>query len=121
MEGPQAINGPQLFGWRVAPISVLLTLLAALGILQTIILHGRPVIPRSDDLQQESLSFDMATANVFVELDHDAGTLISIYTSDNWMGIAVTKKFAIYQGIPLRILLTILASVGSVGSTLSAR
>jgi len=45
----------------------------------------------------------MSTANAFMELGHDAGTLISTYASEDSVDIAVTTKFAIYQGIPSRI------------------
>jgi len=48
-------------------------------------------------------TFNMATANAFMEFDHDAGTLFSTYTSKDCMGIAVTKRLAIYQGIPPHI------------------
>jgi len=101
-EGPRAIDGPQLLGWHVASIIVLLTFLATLGILHAVLLHGRPVIPSLDDLQRENSSSE-AIANAFMELNHDVGTLISTYTSEDWVGIAVRKKFAIYQGIPPHI------------------
>jgi len=60
-------------------INVLLRLFVALGILHTILLHVRLVIPNLYDLQQESSAPDMATTNAFMELGHDAGTLISTY------------------------------------------
>jgi len=109
MEGPQAINGLQLHGWRVAPISVLLTLPAALGILHANLLHGWPVKPSSDDLQRESSSPDMATANTFMELGRDAGIVISTHTSEDWVSIVVTKEFSIYQSIPPCIPLSFLS------------
>ena len=66
------------------PIRMLLTLLASLCILQTILLNSQPIIPSSDDLQRESPSSDVTPANAFMELPHDAGTLMPTYTSEDW-------------------------------------
>ena len=51
----------------------------------------------------------MATTDAFMELGHNASTLISTYANEDWVGITVMKKFAIYQGIPPRIPLNCLS------------
>ena len=72
------------------PISMLLTLLASLCI-HAILLHSRPIIPSSNDLQRESFSSDMASTNAFVKLLHDTGILISTYASEDWVGITMME------------------------------
>jgi len=72
-----------------------------------ILLHSRPIIPISDDLQRESSSSDITPANAFMEILHDAGTLIPTHTSEHWMGITMAEQLAIYKGYFLAFLLII--------------
>jgi len=65
--------------------------LTSLCMLHAILLHSRPIIPSSDDLQQKSSSSDMASTNTFVKLLHDTGALISTYASDDWVGITMIE------------------------------
>ena len=96
MERPRAINRPQLLNWCAMPINMLLTLLTTLCILHAILLHDWPIIPSSDDRQRESSSSNVATTNALMELDQYAGTLISIYACEDWMGITMKKEVPIY-------------------------
>jgi len=83
----------------MAPISMLLALLTTLDISHTILLHGQPIIPCSKDFQRESSSSYVTAANAFMKLDHHASALIFAYACEDQMGITVTKKVPVYQGI----------------------
>jgi len=99
MERPWAVDWPQLLRWCVVSISMHMTLLALLCMPHTILLHGRLIIPNSDDLQQDGSSSDMTPTNVFMELPHDAGILIPTYASEDGVGITMTKQISIYKDI----------------------
>jgi len=45
----------------------------------------------------------MTSTNAFMELCHDASTLIPTYTSEDEMGITMTKNLSIYKGVPSHI------------------
>ena len=63
-------------------ISMLLTLLASLFIPYAVLPHSWPIVPGSNDLQEESSPSDVASTKAFMELCHDTGTLILTYTDD---------------------------------------
>jgi len=82
-------------------ISVLLTLITSLCMLRAVFPHGRPIVPRPNNIQGESSSPDMTSADAFMELYHDARTLIPTYTGEDRMSLAMSEQFSIYQGIPV--------------------
>ena len=92
--------------WITTPLEVhganqlLLTMLASLCILQEVFPHGWPVVPRSNDLQGECSPPNMTSTDAFMELCHDARTLIPAYAGEDRMSVAMSEQFSIYQGIP---------------------
>ena len=67
--------------------------------------HGRPIVHRPNCLQGESSSPNMTCTNAFMELCHDARTLIHGYAGEDRMSVRMSEQFSIYQGIPAWVLL----------------
>jgi len=81
------------------PVSMRLTLLASLCIPHAVLPHSRPIVPCANDLQGERSPSNMASTNAFMEICHDTDTLISTYTGEDGMSVAMTEQLSINQGI----------------------
>ena len=98
--------GPRLLWGCMMPINMLLTLIATLCVLHAIFPHGRPIIPRPNSIQGESSSLNMTPTDAFMELCHDAHTLIPTHECEDSVCVAMSKQLLICHGIPPWVLLS---------------
>ena len=103
------------------PVSVLLALLATLGISLAIFPHCGPVITCMDSSCRQRSTSNVAPTNPFMELGHNSRALLSVYTYKKRMCKSEPVHLAINEGNLLELFFIFLASVESIGSTPSAK